>query len=200
MQFHRCVCHLACSALSAASWSGSPGLSAAESKPVPVIAVQEESGAITLAARDATTHGTQMHYESSPLKNCLGYWFKAEDWAEWEFKVTRPGAFDVEVWQGCGQGQGGSEVAVEVGNERFTFVVQETGHFQIFIPRRVGRVTFPAAGTYKLALKPQRKQANAIMDVRQVKLVPISASAKASIARPGDGPLDEDGRPLIRKL
>src|SRR5207247_8796151 len=103
-------------------------LSAAESVPLatqpeppPTPSVQDASGAITLAARDALTHGTQMHYESAPNKNCLGYWFKTEDWAEWEFKVARPGAFEIEVWQGCGQGQGGSEVALEVGTNRFMF-------------------------------------------------------------------------------
>src|SRR3989442_10520846 len=184
MQFHRGFRHLAWSARSAESWSGSPGLSAAELKPAPVIAVQEESGAITLAARDATTHGTQMHYESTPNKNCLGYWFKTEDWAEWEFKVTRPGAFDTEVWQGCGQGQGGSEVELEAGTNRFKFMVEETGHFQIFLPRRIGRVTF-AAGTYRLALKPQRKQASAIMDVRQVNLLPIESTPQPTPQFPG---------------
>src|SRR5437762_10252568 len=180
MQLHSRFRPLLWPALAAVSWATSQGLSAAELKPAPVIAVQEESGAITLAARDATTHGTQMHYESSPLKNCLGYWFKPEDWADWEFKVTRPGAFDVEVWQGCGQGQGGSEVAVEVGKERFTFLVEETGHFQIFLPRRVGRVAFPEAGNYRLALKPIRKQASAIMDIRQVKLTPVQPSARTA--------------------
>src|SRR5437763_346909 len=46
----------------------SPVLFAAEAESVPKIAVQEESGAITLAARDATTHGTQMHYEEASNK------------------------------------------------------------------------------------------------------------------------------------
>src|SRR5438128_703453 len=35
----------------------------------PALSVQDASGAITLAARDAITHGTQMHYESAPNKN-----------------------------------------------------------------------------------------------------------------------------------
>src|SRR5437764_5395308 len=115
-------------------------LSAAENVPLatqgkspPALSVQVASGAITLAARDATTHGTQMHYESASNKNCIGYWFKTEDWAEWEFKVARPGAFDIEVWQGGGQGQGGSEVAFEVGTNRFVFDVEETGHYQILL-------------------------------------------------------------------
>src|SRR5205814_6884680 len=101
---------------------------------------QDRSGAVTLQARDATTHGVMMRYEPATNKNCLGYWVNPDDWAEWEFSVTKPGGFEVEVWQGCGKGQGGSDAEVEVGGREFPFVVQETGHFQIFVPRRVGRV------------------------------------------------------------
>src|ERR1051325_10166679 len=85
-------------------------LLSAEVEKLPAISAQEQSGAITLMAKSATTHGNQMHYESSPLKYGLGYWLNVEDWAEWEFKVIRQGVFEVEVWQDCGQGQGGSEV------------------------------------------------------------------------------------------
>src|SRR2546423_15392628 len=87
---------------------------APERKPI----LQEKAGAITLLAREATTHGTQLRYEPQTNKNCLGYWTKPEDWADWQFNVTEPGTFAVEVWQGCGQGQGGSDVAVEVGGKR----------------------------------------------------------------------------------
>src|ERR1041385_5345608 len=155
-----------------------------QTRSIPAISGSDEKEPIVLLARDAITHGTQMHYESSPVKNCLGYWLKTEDWAEWEFKVSQPGLFDIEVWQGCGQSEGGSEVAVEVGNERFTFAVEETGHFQIFLPRRIGHVTL-REGAHRLALKPLRKHANAIMDIRQVKLLPVVSSLRAEPQFPG---------------
>ncbi len=138
--------------------------------------IQEASGTIALPAHAATTHSTMMRYEPASEKNCLGYWTNLKDWADWDFTVTRPGTFEVELWQGCGQGQGGSDVVVEVGNQHFAFVVEETGHFQIFLPRRLGRVRLPQAGMYTLAIKPQRKQAGAIMDIRQARLVPASDS------------------------
>src|SRR5439155_1175193 len=67
---------------------------------------------------------------------------------------------------------------------RFKFAVEETGHFQIFLPRRIGPFTL-AAGTYRLALKPQRKQASAIMDIRQVKLLPVDSSLPPAPQFPG---------------
>ncbi len=51
-----------------------------------------------------------MRYEPATNKNCLGYWVNPADWADWTFPVDRPGTFDVEVWQGAGTGQGGSDV------------------------------------------------------------------------------------------
>jgi pimeloyl-ACP methyl ester carboxylesterase len=148
-------------------------------------ASQRESKVIVLAARDATTHGTQLHYESATNKNCLGYWFNPEDWAEWSFEVPRAGSYAIEVWQGCGEGQGGSEVRVEVNGERFTFVVEETGHFQIFVPRQIARIAFTNSGPQSLSLKPQRKQASAIMDIRQVRLLPLDGRTEESPQFPG---------------
>ena len=136
---------------------------------------QETSGAVTLAARDAITHSTVMRYEPATNKNCLGFWVNARDWAEWEFNMTTPRTFEVEVWQGCGKGNGGSEAVVEVAEKRFTWTVEDTGHFQNFVPRRVGRVRLATPGTYSLAVRALRKQGAAVMDIRQVRLVPVEA-------------------------
>ncbi|MCI0538213.1 MAG: hypothetical protein L0Z50_23650 [Verrucomicrobiales bacterium] len=133
---------------------------------------QEASGAIVLQARDAVTHSVMMRYEPQTNKNCLGYWVNPSDWAEWQFDVTQPGTFEIEVWQGCGNGQGGSDVAVEIAGDKFTFVVEETGHFQTFVPRKIGRVRLSAPGSYSLAVKPLRKKAGAVMDIREVRLLP----------------------------
>jgi len=131
------------------------------------------SSLITLHASNAVVHGTMLRYEPQTNKNCLGYWTKAEDWADWTFEVPRSGSFEIEVWQGCGKGQGGSDVAVEIAGKRFDFVVEDTGHFQNFAPRRIGRVEL-AAGKQTLAVKPQRKQAAAVMDIRRVRLWPVN--------------------------
>lgn len=125
---------------------------------------------ILLHASKAIVHGEMLRYEPQTNKNCLGYWTRAEDWAEWKFSVERPGTFDLEVWQGCGKGNGGSDVRVEVAGQSFDFVVDETGHFQSFIPRKLGRVHFWKAGEFTLAVKPQSKKAAAVMDIRQVTL------------------------------
>jgi lysophospholipase L1-like esterase len=137
---------------------------------------QDSSGAITLLARDATTHGVMLRYEPATNKNCLGYWVNPNDWADWEFTVTQPGAFEIELWQGCGKGQGGSDAEIEVGGRKLGFVVAETGHFQDFVPRRLGFVSLLKPGTHSLAIRALRKKAAAVMDVQKVRLIPALAS------------------------
>ena len=155
---------------------------------------------ISLHASNAVVHGTMLRYEPATNKNCLGYWTRAEDWAEWNFTVAQSGEFEIEVWQGCGKGQGGSDIVFEIGETKLPFTVLETGHFQIFVPRRVGRLKL-AAGPHSFAVKPQTKKAGAVMDIREVRLVPARLNAPpAREPRPGEGPRDEAGRPLIRKL
>jgi lysophospholipase L1-like esterase len=148
---------------------------APEGKPI----TQEPSGAITLLARDATTHSVMLRYEPATNKNCLGYWVNPNDWADWEFTITKPATFEIELWQGCGKGQGGSDAAVEVGGRKFEFVVEETGHFQNFVPRRLGLVNLLESGTHSLAIRAKRKQAGAVMDVQKVRLIPASAGQNA---------------------
>jgi lysophospholipase L1-like esterase len=149
---------------------------------------QDGAGAIALKASQAITHSVTMRYEPAEVKNCLGYWVNPSDWAEWQFEVKTPGAYDLQVLQGCGKGNGGSDVEVFVdarepkafAPKRFEFVVEETGHFQIFLPRKVGTVDFAKPGLYTLAIKPKRKQASAIMDVRQVNLIPANENPEKS--------------------
>jgi len=140
--------------------------------------VQHDDGTVLLHARDATVRGTALRWEPAEKKQTLGYWTRAADAAEWEFTLTRPGAFTVEVLQGCGPGQGGSEMVVSVdpGSQaaaEVTFVVEETGGFQDFRAREVGRVTIATPGRHLLRVQPRAIARQAACDIRQIRLVPL---------------------------
>ncbi|HEX7653150.1 MAG TPA: hypothetical protein VF607_06565, partial [Verrucomicrobiae bacterium] len=136
------------------------------------------SGEIVLPASVGITHSVMMRYEPATNKNCMGYWVDPHDWAEWRFPVAQAGDYELELWQGCGKGNGGSEVLVELAGQKFSFVVQDTGHFQNFVPRKLGQVHLLDGPEYSLTVRPQRKQGGAIMDIRQVKLIPVKAAGK----------------------
>ncbi len=140
--------------------------------------VQGDDGVVLLHARDATVRGTMLRWEPAEKKQTLGYWVRPGDAAEWEFTVARPGTFTVEVLQGCGPGQGGREMGLSLdpgslSAAEVTFVVEETGGFQDFRAREVGRMTIPSAGPHLLRVQPRAIARQAACDIRQVRLVPL---------------------------
>lgn len=140
--------------------------------------VQDEDGSILLHARDATILGTTLRWEPAEKKQTLGFWTRQSDAAEWTFSVSNPGSFDVEVLQGCGTGQGGSDVGIAVDGGRpaataLAFIVEDTGGFQAFKPRIVGRVAIAEPGNHVLRVQPLKIAHKAACDIRQIRLVPV---------------------------
>jgi arylsulfatase A len=145
---------------------------------MPVVA-QSDDGTILLSGSVATIRGTTLRWEPQEKKRTLGFWTKADDAAEWTFTVEAAGGFDVEVLQGCGKGQGGSEmiVALDPGHDApqaTRFVVEDTGGFQEFRTRVVGRLTI-STGAHTLRVQPERIAKQAACDIRQIRLVPVSS-------------------------
>jgi acetyl esterase/lipase len=139
---------------------------------LPRIVSQAKDNSVTLPAHHAVTHGRMLRYEPQPHKNTVGYWVDAKDFCEWHFHVDQPGRFDVQILQGCGKGHGGSEVAVVVGEQQMKFTVEDTGHFQNFKRRTIGTLTVTKPGRHTLRIQPVRKAKAAVMDVREIRLVP----------------------------
>ena len=122
---------------------------------------------IFLEARDAQVKATKMKYEEPPQKDTLGFWVNAEDTATWTFQAPKAGTYRVTVLQGCGKGNGGSVVALDTQQGSCEFTVEETGHFQRFVPREVGKLTL-VAGANTLTVRPVKKAKAAVMDLRRV--------------------------------
>ena len=127
---------------------------------------------ITLHSKNSTLQSTKLQYEPQPHKITNGFWVNVKDSFYWDFKVISPGEYVVEIHQGCGKGHGGSDAVVQCHGQSFPFVVEDTGHFQNFIPRELGILKFSKPGIYRLWVKAVKKAKAAVMDVRQLKLKP----------------------------
>ncbi len=125
------------------------------------------NGLIFLEARDAQVKAVKMKYEEPPLKDTLGFWVNAADTASWTFQAPKAGTYRVTVLQGCGKGNGGSVVALDTKQGSCEFTVEETGHFQRFVPREVGKLKL-VAGENTLTVRPVKKAKAAVMDLRRV--------------------------------
>ncbi len=156
-----------------AAWRHKVGALMPEPNPNFVPNPQADNGEIILRAMMADVRGVMLRYEPLPHKNTLGFWINPSDWVRWEFTVTKPGKFQVEGLIGCGNGSGGSEVRFEVGEQVLTYIVQETGGFQNFVATKLGEVTLDKPGRYELRIKPVQKPKAAVMDVRQMRLIPL---------------------------
>lgn len=151
---------------------------------VPQVVSPNADGVYDLKAHQALVYGKKLCYEPLPHKNTIGYWVHATDWAQWHLRVDTPGTFEIEILQGCGTGQGGSQVAVHLvpayptvaefenpaANSETKFTVEDTGHFQKFTWRNIGTLTASRRGWYVLQLKPIKIAKNAVMDCRAMKL------------------------------
>ncbi len=138
--------------------------------------VPADDGSITLHARDATIHGTMLRWEPAEARQTLGYWIRPSDFASWEVTVHQAGTFDVDVWQGCGTGQGGSTMRIGTSTQPLAWTVEETGHFQNFKQRTIGRLNFEQPGTYVIEAGPVKIANKAACDIRQIQLRPVPPS------------------------
>jgi hypothetical protein len=132
----------------------------------------DKEGVIVLPARTADVHGVMLRYEPLPHKDTLGYWVRVDDWADWEFDVREPAEFRVEGLVGCGQGSGGSLVEFRAAGQALKLTVPETGGFQQFMPQQLGRLSFDRPGRYRLEVRATSKPGPAVMDLREIRLVP----------------------------
>ncbi len=132
-------------------------------------------GAFVLHARDARSHGSRLRYEPQPHKNTLGYWVTRSDWADWTVVAERPGSYQLTILQACGKGSGGSRIEFSSGDSRVETVVEDTGAFTNFIFRSLGtNVLTLVAGTNTVAVRALTKPGGAVMDLREVRLVPVT--------------------------
>ena len=135
-------------------------------------------GSIMLKACWASTSGEKLRYEPQSYKNTVGYWTKPGDFATWRLQVEKPGKYGVNILQGCGKKQGGSEAILELFQDgkrtnHIGFEVQETGHFQNFIWRNLGEISIGEGGVFELKVSPVKIAKAALMDVRAIHLVKL---------------------------
>ena len=112
---------------------------------------QDYDGSVVLPAGEARAHGQQIKYESGHQRDNLGWWTNPADWADWEFKVTRPGKFEVTAEI---SGLEKASLEVSVGESRTQGSVAPTGDYGKFKVAKFGVIEIPSAGKVSLAVRP----------------------------------------------
>ncbi|MEE2642145.1 MAG: sulfatase-like hydrolase/transferase [Planctomycetota bacterium] len=115
----------------------------------------------------------KLQFEPLAYKNTVGYWVNAGESPHWNYKVTQPLTCRVRILQGCGRGQGGSQVTLDFGSTSLDYRVRETGQFQAFRWFDAGEVEFKSAQEGQVRIVVKKLARNAVMDVREIRLEPV---------------------------
>lgn len=113
-------------------------------------------------------------------------WLSNDDWADWDFKVSKPGTFNVVVLtseQKYGRDwEGGHKLGIEINGQKLAGTIEDNGKqenpanpYWKYVISKMGTVKIDKAGQYSLSLKPEtiRAEKKLGLTLVSVKLVPI---------------------------
>jgi len=137
---------------------------------------QKEDGSIDLKAIEATIFGTTARYESGDGKDNIGYWTNPEDYVTWDFRITKPGSFNIEITYACDKGVGGSEYSIEVDEQKLTGKISDTDSWTNYKTEKIGSVRIDKVGKHTLMVKPKTMPGFAVMNLKSIMLSPADVN------------------------
>ncbi|HYJ46720.1 MAG TPA: alpha-L-fucosidase [Pyrinomonadaceae bacterium] len=148
--------------------------------------LQQPDSSVTLPAFLSEVHkagGEGLRFDS---RGVAERWLNKDEWLSWDFKVSRPGTFDVVLLtseQKYGRDwEGGHTVDVEVAGQKLKGTVENNGKeenpanpYWKYVISKVGRVRVDKPGKYSLELKPEtiRAEKKLGLTLVSVKLIPV---------------------------
>lgn len=123
---------------------------------------------------DVGPKSDKLQFEPLAYKNTVGYWVNPKDSPHWNFEVKNPGRFRVRILQGCGKGQGGSDLTIRIGEQNLKYKVRATGQFQAFRWFDAGEIEFAKSQSGQIRIQVDRLAKNAVMDVREIRFEPLA--------------------------
>jgi len=130
--------------------------------------MQNPDGSVFLPASEATTHG-ELKYESGEHRDNLGFWTNPNDWANWEFKVSKPGKVEVVAEVASLRV---ASMEVRLGQQHARAQAPATGDYGRFQPVKLGTIDLAMANSVSLSLHAVKDEWHPI-NVRSIKLQPV---------------------------
>jgi len=128
--------------------------------------LQQPDRSVTLPAFLSETHLMGDQGLRLDSRGVVERWLNKDEWLKWDFKVSRPGTFEVVLLsseQKYGRDwEGGHTVAIEVAGQKLRGQIDNNGKeenpanpYWTYVVSRIGRVTIDKPGSYNLSLKPE---------------------------------------------
>jgi alpha-L-fucosidase len=147
--------------------------------------LQQPDSSVTLPAFLANVHKSGEEGLRFDSRGVAERWLSKDEWMDWDFKVTKPGAYDVVVLtseQKYGRDwEGGHALGIEVAGQKLNGTVENNGKeenpanpYWKYVISKMGSVRVDKPGKYKLVLKPENIRAEKKLGLTlvSVKLIP----------------------------
>jgi alpha-L-fucosidase len=137
-----------------------------------VLPKQGADGVVSLLPITANIHnhlGANAQVEEKGGKMNIGYWTSADVTVDWDFKIDRPGTFNLVADAAIASPR--TQFQVKVGGQTVDASVSSTGSYDVFSEQVLGQVTLDKSSDYKLALVPTKGQWQPL-NIRSIRLVP----------------------------
>lgn len=149
--------------------------------------MQQPDAGITLPAFLSNVHkGDEQSNLRFDSRGIAERWLDKNDWMDWNFKVSKPGTFDVVVLtseQKYGSNwEGGHTVEIEIAGQKLKATIEDNGKeenpanpYWKYVISKMGRVKLDKAGSFNLNLKPEMIVAEKKLGLTlvSVKLIPV---------------------------
>ncbi len=134
---------------------------------------QDYDGSVVLPASEARLHGSEIKYETGHQRDNIGFWTNPADWADWEFKVTRPGRFEV-IAEIAALERAFLEVSVGTGSST-KGRANASGDYGKFRVVNLGYLEIPSSGKATLAVHPVEEGWHAV-NLKAIRLKPVAGA------------------------
>jgi hypothetical protein len=148
--------------------------------------MQQPDKTVTLPAFLSNVHKSGSEGLRFDSRGVAERWIDKDEWVDWDYKVSKPGTFDVVILtseQKYGKDwEGGHTVALETAGQKIEGKVEDNGKqdnpanpYWKYVISKIGRVTVDKAGKYNLSLKPEtiRAEKKLGLTLVSVKLIPV---------------------------
>jgi alpha-L-fucosidase len=130
----------------------------------------DADGSITLHAVDADLHGGNIQYEQGDGRNDIGFWTNPDDYADWRFKLAKPGSYEVTAEIAA---PAPAAVEVSLGAKTLHAEAPQTASYREFKKVALGRANYSEGGVFTLGIHAVKEGWNPV-NLRDIKLTPVS--------------------------
>jgi hypothetical protein len=126
---------------------------------------------IRFRAVDATVSGGPKLENKGGITN-VGHWMSIDGLVQWKTNLPARGTYRVIAMVACEARSEGAEIVVDVGPQRANAVIPSTGSWDRFIALDLGPVILRQPGELPVTVRALRKPRYAVMNLREIRLVP----------------------------